>query len=308
MIERQLQRLVQVEHRRVRPSEVVAVRRQLDTADDRVVAGVLDGDAQVVVHRLDDGLVVEKLRHARSFGHDLNGRLHQLGGSVFIKPDAQVGLRQSEIVLRLQTKQRHLVVCVLSLRVHAAKRDIKPNREPGEILCRILIAQIDDLIEFQPQALQQDERPVLVDSSLGDVPFVKRIQILVHAPGRERGSVGFHVENHEQKPNRLHGLVERARAAFAQVFANRRDFGQFLFPVHRQDQIVVTLHEMDRAFHDEDDAFVKLAFVFGARFQLFERLGFQPGRSFFEPAFHVRANVALGVVFLVDFHDFGAGE
>ncbi len=256
---------------------------------------------------MNDCLVIEELRHAGALRHDLDRILQQFPAGVPVQPHREIGLRQPQVVLRLEEQQRQVIVGVVALFVHTANRDIEPDGEPREVLRRVLVAQIDDLVEFQPQRLEDLQGFLFREPALPDVFFIIRPEVLVHAPGRERRSVGFHVEDREQEPKRLHRFVEGLCPAVRKRLADIRQIQQIIpisFVLRRcfLQQPGISPHEGPGAFHHENHRIVELR-VFRVLFLRPPGLFRQPRRTEFQPQLRVRTDVSLCMVLLVDLHD-----
>ena len=181
--ERQLQRFDKIEHGSVAPAEGVAVRGQLHTADDCVIACVVVADA-VRRKRRNDGLVVEDLRHAAAETDDPTGCLQQLLRRIAEDAERKIGLRKQEQRLRPQEQITQLVRRVAAVILLAADGDIEADREAGKIARAARVAQIDDLVEFEPQTLC-DLQCVAVRHAADAAEPVIRVQILIH-PSRRK--------------------------------------------------------------------------------------------------------------------------
>ncbi len=256
---------------------------------------------------MNDCLVIEELRHAGALRHDLDRILQQFPARVAVQPHREIGLRQPQVVLRLEEQQRQVIVGVVALFVHAANRDIEPDGEPREVLRRVLVAQIDDLVEFQPQRLEDLQSFLFREPALPDVFFIIRPEVLVHAPGRERRSVGFHVEDREQEPKRLHRFVEGLCPAVRKCLADIRQIQQIIpisFVLRRcfLQQPGISPHEGPGAFHHENHRIVELR-VFRVLFLRPPGFFRKPCRSKFQPQLRIRTDVSLCMVLLVDLHD-----
>ena len=220
-VQRELERLAEVEHRGVAPAEVVALRRELDAADDGIVARLALRETELF-ERGDDGLVVEELRHAAALRDDADGFFQQLVARLRVQPHGEVRLRQADVRLRLQAEERHVVHVVAPVRVDAADRDVEADREAGEIFRAAAVAQVHDLVELQPEALEELERARLRHAVCAAF-FIIRREDLVEAARRERRRVRLHLEDDEQEPQRLHGLVERLGRPLGDGRADVRD-------------------------------------------------------------------------------------
>ena len=181
VIQRQLQCFEEIEHGRVAPRQRVAVGRQLHAAHDRIVDGVLVVDA-VRLQRGNDRLVVEDLRHTAAHGNDAGGRLQKLLRRVFINAQGEVRLRKQQMRLRLQKQIAQLVGGVRAVKVLSADGNVEADREAGEVLGAVGIAQIDKLVEFQPQTFRDLQR-VLQRHSARAAAGEIGIQVLIHPSG-----------------------------------------------------------------------------------------------------------------------------
>ena len=179
-IQRELERLAEIEHRRIAPAEIVALRRELHAADDGVVARLLRAETELLERR-DNRLVIEELRHAAALRDDADGFLEQRVARLRMKPHGKIRLRQAEMRLRLQAEERDIVDVVVPRRIDAADRHIEPNRESREILRTVAVPQIHDLVELQPEAFEDFERPHLRHARFA-APRIVRREDFIEAP------------------------------------------------------------------------------------------------------------------------------
>ena len=137
VVERQLQRLDHVEHGGVAPAEVVALGRQLDAADYRVVHRVVVGNA-LGLEGGDDALVVEDLGHARAHADDPAAFPHEVLRGLCGEPRREVGLGKPELGLGAQEEVGELVRRVFplqgALQREAAYGNVEADGEAREIL------------------------------------------------------------------------------------------------------------------------------------------------------------------------------
>ena len=100
---------------------------------------------------------------------------------VFIQPHGKVRLGKSKLFLRLQEQHRQFVVGIIAVRIHTADGDIESDRESCEILCAVAVAQIDDLVELQPEAFRQFQCLCFIHQAAFEIFPVVFDQIAVHA-------------------------------------------------------------------------------------------------------------------------------
>ena len=84
--------------------------------------------------------------------------------------------------LRLQKQIAQLVGGVRAVKVLSADGNVEADREAGEVLGAVGIAQIDKLVEFQPQTfcdLQRILQRHPVCAAVGEIG----IQVLIHPSG-----------------------------------------------------------------------------------------------------------------------------
>ena len=74
MMQRQLQHLVQIEHCSIAPTQIIPLRRQLNTADNGIIHCILMGNPQLLQFSY-NCFIIEKLRHTASLCHDANSLL-----------------------------------------------------------------------------------------------------------------------------------------------------------------------------------------------------------------------------------------
>ena len=194
VIQCQLQCFEKVEHGSVAPCQRVAVGRQLHAAHDRVVDGVLVVDA-VRLQRGNDCLVVEDLRHAAAHGNDAGRRLQKLLRRAVINAQREVRLRKQQMRLRLQEQIAQLVRGVRAVELLSADGNVEADREAGEVLGAVGIAQIHKLVELQPQAFRDLQRVLQRHPMCAAVGKIG-IQVLIHPSGRERRGVTLHLQDH----------------------------------------------------------------------------------------------------------------
>ena len=176
------------------------MRCQLDASHDGVVARVRFGDADAFQGR-DHGLIVEHLRHSTSFPNDARTRHEKVVGTAFEQPGGKIGLGKANQLLGPEKKEGELVRCIPARVVLATQGNIEANRESCKILRAVRVAQVDNLVELEPQRGYQLQGAWQVQGAGVHVRPEEPVQVLVHSAGGERGSVGFHVEDHEQEPD-----------------------------------------------------------------------------------------------------------
>ena len=181
VIQRQLQCFEKVEHGSVAPRERVALGRQLHAAHDRVVHRVLLMHA-VRLQRGDDRLVIEDLRHPAAKRDDTRGSFQKRLRRIFVDAQRQIGLRQQQVRLRPQKQIAQLVGGVRAVELLSADGNVEADREAGEVLGAVGIAQIHKLVELQPQAFRDLQRVLQRHAARAAVGEI-RIQILIHPPG-----------------------------------------------------------------------------------------------------------------------------
>ena len=230
-VKRQLQHLVHVEHGRVAPAQVVALGGQLHAAHDGVIARVPFAHAQGLQRR-DHRPVVEELGHAAALCHHADSLLEQRIADALVQPHRQVRLGQAQILLRLKHQEGERIGEVPALIVHAAQRHVEADGKAREILRAVGVAHVHDLVELQPQALDQLQRVLRVQAARLHVRLIPGPQNAIQPSRRERRGIGLHLENHEQEPQRLQRLVEALCGAHGQVFAVLRNNVQILRIVH----------------------------------------------------------------------------
>ena len=81
--------------------------------------------------------------------------------------------------LRLQEQIAQLVRGVRAVELLSADGNVEADREAGKIARAARVAQIDDLVEFEPQTLC-DLQCVSVRHAAGAAEPVIRVQILIH--------------------------------------------------------------------------------------------------------------------------------
>lgn len=97
----------------------------------------------------------------------------------------QIGLRQADVLLCQQKQKAQLIAYILTMDILSADSDIEADWKAGKVLCAVFITQIDDLIEFQPQAFNDIQRSLRIQTSKLPVLAIIRIQYFIQTSGRE---------------------------------------------------------------------------------------------------------------------------
>ena len=286
---------------------------ELDAADDRVVDGVGRRDA-LRLEGGDDRLVVEHLRHAGAHADHPGALVEERVRRALVEAGGQVGLRQEDVALGLEEQVRELVRLVAARLVPAAEGDVEADREAREERRAVRVPQVDDLVELEPERLDELEGTRPVQPAGVDVRAVVGVEVLVGAARRERRGVALHVEQREQEPERLDRLVEGLGAADAQLVADPGDLAEVGDALgglgrggHVRREVRVPAHEVHRRIEDDEHGVVELALVGRRGRGPRGRLGADAGRTQADPLRGVGADVALGVVLLVDLDHAGDG-
>ena len=144
------------------------------------------------LQRGNDRLVVEDLRHAAAHGNDAGRRLQKLLRRAVINAQREVRLRKQQMRLRLQEQIAQLVRGVRAIELLSADGNVEADREAGEVLGAVGIAQIHKLVELQPQAFRDLQRVLQRHPMCAAVGKIG-IQVLIHPSGRERRGVALHL-------------------------------------------------------------------------------------------------------------------
>ena len=177
--------------------------------------------------------------------------------------------------LRLQKQITQGVGGVAAVGVLAADGHVEADGEAGKVAGAVGIAQVDHLIELQPQAFGQFQRLGKRHARFHAALKVGE-EILIHAPGREGGGVALHLQDDVKEPGGLQSLVIRLGRPPGELAADAGHFGEArlgVFGIEVFRQIGVAAHEGLRALHDDLYAAVEVALVCRGVFQMFLRLG-----------------------------------
>ena len=186
---------------------------------------------------------------------------------------------------------------------------IEADGEAGEVFGAVGVAEVDQLVEFEPEALG-DLKGILQCHAGLAAGFIVWVEILIHPSGREGGGIALHLQDDVEEPSGLNGLLIGLRWIQSQLLADAGHFQEVLlvgFMVKMFRQLGVAVHENGRALHGDDDALVEIPLLAFCFFHM--GLGFHADacRAKAQPFFRTRADVALGVILLVDLYHLGDG-
>ena len=234
----------------------------------------------------------------------------QLLGGVLVHTQGQVGLGQQQVGLGLKEQITQVVGGVLPVLGLAAQGHVEADGEAGKIPGAVGVAQVDQLVEFQPQALGELQG-IRQRHARFPAVLIVGVKVLVHPAGREGGGVALHLEDDIQEPAGLDGFVVGLRGLLGQLGADLGHLLEVLLSrllIHGTGQLGIPLDEMAGPLHRQGHALIKIA-LFLVRSRLQVLLGLLPNTvgAQSQPFFGVGTDVALGVVLLVDLHHLADG-
>lgn len=124
---------------------------------------------------------------------------------------------------RLDAHEGEVVGDVVALGVLTAGNEVLEEAVPGEPLGGILVADLVEVVELDPDAVEQLLSGFPRDLPGVEVGLIVRIDVLVEPSGRDRMPGGFRLEEHLYEPEGLARLVEGGRGLFGHPRADLRN-------------------------------------------------------------------------------------
>ena len=97
-----------------------------------------------------------------------------------METDGEIGLGQAQMLLGFQKQEGQVVDKIISLLILAAGDDVEADGKTREEFGAVGISQVDDLVEFQPQALDDLKRFFLIQRPGLNISIIIRLQVTVH--------------------------------------------------------------------------------------------------------------------------------
>ena len=212
-------------------------------------------------------------------------------------------------MLLCQQKQKaQLIAYILTMDILSADSDIEADWKAGKVLCAVFITQIDDLIEFQPQAFNDIQRSLRIQTSKLPVLAIIRIQYFIQTSGREAGGIAFHMQDDKQNPHGLYRLMKRFSRPFGQRLTDFCRLYHILLPVRMLlcfllQFIMIPHQKAAYSIHHKKNAFIEGSLLLLTVQQVLLCLLFQAGRPLFQPLTDIGADMSLCMILLIDFYN-----
>ena len=241
--EYQFQRSAHIEERRVVPTFRLMRRLRFHTADDVVIARFFhrlavgkqlrDDDFVVVIRRQTDARSGQFRRFNEEFVRTAVPHAHR-----------QRRLRQVDVHRRFNAHKGEVVGGIQTIGILTAANEVLEHTVAGKTLRRGGIAAFVQIIEFDPDTIDQFLCGFHREFAAFDIRFIIREHILVEATGRNGVAGGLHLDELLHKPEGLARFVETRRTVGRHTVAVAGDLFQF----ETTGDVDLTLRHLARQF------------------------------------------------------------
>ena len=267
----EFERAAHVKERRIVPAFRLTSLLRLDAADNVVLARILQGESSAHQRR-DNHLVVVIGRQAYA-GTRQSRRMNQkVVRAVVPYADGQGRLRQLHMQRCGDAHERKVVRNIHPFRVLPANDQVLEQAISRKTLRARRVAAFIQVVEFNPNAVDEFLRKFAGDLAALDILTIIRIHVLVEPAGRNGVPARLDLQQLLHEPEGLARLPEIARSVFGNVLAVICDAEQFRFApgirllrrhFPRQRRISLCIDDCRFAAHDHRIQEVRTARIFG---------------------------------------------
>ena len=222
-----LHRSAHVEERSIVPTVGVVGNAGLNAADDAVAACFLEGNA-AIHHSGDDDLVVIECGHAHTLAGNGCCLDEKIVGRFVPYADGKGRLRQTHVALCLHAHEGQLVGDVVAVLILTADDQVLEHAVACKALCTCCVAALVEVIELDPDAVQQLLCGFKRLDTAVDIVLEPRIHVTVKGTGGDGVSAGFQLQNLLYEPECLASLVEASCGLTGYLRARLRDAEQLI--------------------------------------------------------------------------------